>query len=105
MIPLVQSRYPLWEQKSIERGNPDHERVVHGLAETPHAWRAQLVTSVITAEPQAIAAAGDRARGATIYNPPPLPEPHRPLLHGPLPPHRPTPKWLPRWLKLVSLQG
>ncbi|MCC7372167.1 MAG: cbb3-type cytochrome c oxidase subunit I [Chloroflexi bacterium] len=55
VIPLVQSRYPLWEQKSIERGDPDHERVVRGLAQTPHAWRAQLITSVIAAEPQAIA--------------------------------------------------
>ena len=32
-----------------------YERVVHGLAESPTAWRAQLVTSVVTAEPQAIA--------------------------------------------------
>jgi cytochrome c oxidase subunit I+III len=55
VIPIVQSRYPLWEHKELYRGNPDYERVVHGLAESPTAWRAQLVTSVVTAEPQAIA--------------------------------------------------
>ena len=55
VIPIVASRYPLWEQESIERGKPEYERVVHGLAEAPTAWRAQLVTSVVTAEPQALA--------------------------------------------------
>ncbi len=55
VIPIVQSRYPLWEQKDIGSGDPEYERVVHGLAESPTAWRAQLVTSVFTAEPRAIA--------------------------------------------------
>ena len=55
VIPIVESRYPLWEQKSLERGKPEYERVVHGLAESPVTWRAQLVTSAVTAEPQAIA--------------------------------------------------
>jgi cytochrome c oxidase subunit I+III len=54
VVPIVQSRYPLWEQKSITSGNPNYERVVYGLAQSPTEWRAQLVTSVITAEPQAI---------------------------------------------------
>jgi cytochrome c oxidase subunit I+III len=54
VVPIVASRYPLWEQERLDRGNPEYERVVHGLAESPTAWRAQLVTSAITAEPQAI---------------------------------------------------
>jgi cytochrome c oxidase subunit I+III len=56
-IPLVRSRYPLWEQPRLDEGapeQPEHERVVRGLAESPSGWRAQLVTSVVTAEPQAI---------------------------------------------------
>jgi cytochrome c oxidase subunit I+III len=54
VVPIVSSRYPLWEQKQLDRGDLEYERIVHGLAESPTAWRAQLVTSAITAEPQAI---------------------------------------------------
>jgi cytochrome c oxidase subunit I+III len=60
VIPVVSSRYPLWEQPHLDAGDPQdagarrHERIVHGLAERPTGWRAQLVTSVVTAEPQAI---------------------------------------------------
>jgi cytochrome c oxidase subunit I+III len=54
-FPIVHSRYPLWEQASLDRGDPEHERIVRGLAESPTEWRAQIVTSVVTAEPQAIA--------------------------------------------------
>jgi cytochrome c oxidase subunit I+III len=54
VIPIVNSRYPLWDQPTLERGDPRHERIVHGLADSPTAWRAQLITSAVTAEPQAI---------------------------------------------------
>jgi cytochrome c oxidase subunit I+III len=53
-IPLVSSRYPLWQQESLARGDPHHEQIVAGLAESPDSWRAGLITSVLDAEPQAI---------------------------------------------------
>ena len=62
-IPIVQSRYPLWEQHALDRGSAEQERVVRGLAETPDAWRAQLVTGAVTAEPQAIV----RLSGPSIW--------------------------------------
>ena len=59
-IPLVRSRYPLWEQPRLdgERSGAGQQHEARGscrLAESPTGWRAQLVTSVVTAEPQAIA--------------------------------------------------
>jgi cytochrome c oxidase subunit I+III len=62
-IPIVRTRYPLWEQERLDAGDPRYERAVRGLAESPTAWRAQLVTSVVTAEPQAIV----RLSGPSIW--------------------------------------
>ncbi len=50
----MNTRYPLWQQDSLERGDPRQERVARGLAEYPTTWRAAVVTSVVDAEPQAI---------------------------------------------------
>jgi cytochrome c oxidase subunit I+III len=75
-IPLVYTRYPLWQQPSLDGESPgagrseaeadvraSAERAVRGLAVSPAAWRAQLVTSVVTAEPQAIV----RLSGPSIW--------------------------------------
>jgi len=66
IIPVIRSRYPLWEQRALNGDAPEHadaERIVQGLAQSPTAWRAQLVTSVLTAEPQAIV----RLSGPSIW--------------------------------------
>jgi heme/copper-type cytochrome/quinol oxidase subunit 3 len=54
VLPVVSSRYPLWEQPRLDAGDPRYERIVRGLGESPTGWRAQLITSVLTAEPQAV---------------------------------------------------
>jgi hypothetical protein len=54
VIPIVRSRYPMWEQERLDVGSPREERIVHGLAERPATWRAALVTSPVDAEPAAI---------------------------------------------------
>ena len=54
VVPIVRSRYPLWDQARLDEGDPRHERIVRGLAESPAEWRAQLITTALTAEPQAI---------------------------------------------------
>ncbi len=53
-IPIVHSRYPLWEQEHLTGGPKRYQEIVQGLARTPSTWRAQVVTSVVDAEPQAI---------------------------------------------------
>jgi cytochrome c oxidase subunit I+III len=63
VLPIVRSRYPLWEQKRLDEGDAAQEGAVRGLAESPTAWRAQLVTNVVTAEPQAIV----RLAGPSIW--------------------------------------
>jgi cytochrome c oxidase subunit I+III len=62
-IPIVRSRYPLWEQRSLDRGTAQEERVVRGLAESPAGWRAQVVTGALDARPQAIV----RLAGPSIW--------------------------------------
>jgi cytochrome c oxidase subunit I+III len=54
-LPVVTSRYPLWQQDRLDRGDPRHERLVRGLAESPTTWRATVVVSVLDGEPQSIA--------------------------------------------------
>jgi cytochrome c oxidase subunit I+III len=53
-IPIVRSRYPLWQQDSLRRGPEFEEQLVDGLSHTPINWRAQVITSVLDATPQAI---------------------------------------------------
>lgn len=52
-IPIVRSRYPLWQQESVEVGDEPSERIVRGLARSPTDYRAIAITSVADAEPEA----------------------------------------------------
>jgi cytochrome c oxidase subunit I+III len=54
-IPIVRSRYPLWEQADLRSGDPHTERLVQALAEAPRTWRATFVTSLVSAEIQGLA--------------------------------------------------
>ena len=53
-LPVVRSRYPLWD--TAEQPAPDarSQHIVQGLAGWPLRWRAALVTSVTYAQPQEI---------------------------------------------------
>jgi cytochrome c oxidase subunit I+III len=54
LIPVVRSRYPLWERGRAADGDGTAERLVRALVERPTAWRAGLVTTVFDARAQAI---------------------------------------------------
>ncbi|MGH2351291.1 MAG: cbb3-type cytochrome c oxidase subunit I [Chloroflexota bacterium] len=62
-FPIVRSRYPLWEQESLDRGPERYEGLVQGMAQAPSTWRAQIVTTVLDARPQAIT----RLSGPSIW--------------------------------------
>jgi cytochrome c oxidase subunit I+III len=53
-IPIVRSRYPLWQQDGLDRGDRRTEQIVEGLRSAPTTWRATVVTSLVHAEPEAI---------------------------------------------------
>ncbi|MGE3912345.1 MAG: cytochrome c oxidase subunit I, partial [Chloroflexota bacterium] len=53
-IPIVRSRYPLWQQGNLEDGDERTVRLVKALAQAPTSWRATFVTSMLTAEIQGI---------------------------------------------------
>ena len=53
-IPIVRSRYPLWEQDGLRTGDERTVRLVNALAESPKTWRATFVTSLLGAEIQGI---------------------------------------------------
>ncbi|MGE5137814.1 MAG: cbb3-type cytochrome c oxidase subunit I [Rudaea sp.] len=52
-IPIVQTRHPLWDQERLDAGNDKTVGLVGRLAEWP-AWRAALVTSTLSSEPEAV---------------------------------------------------
>ena len=52
--PVVSSRYPLWEQADLTEGPERHRRLAQELESAPSRYRATLVTSVVSAEPQAL---------------------------------------------------
>lgn len=54
VIPIVHSRDPLWTQQRLDEGDPETERIVHGMAEQPAHFRAGLSTSALDARPEAI---------------------------------------------------
>ena len=53
-IPIVSSRYPLWEQSDLDAGDPETMRAVASLAEAPTSWRATFVSSVVEARIEGI---------------------------------------------------
>jgi cytochrome c oxidase subunit I+III len=54
-IPVVRSRYPLWEQSDLWPHDPVLARQLEDLDGRPARWRGALVVSVLDANPQAIA--------------------------------------------------
>jgi cytochrome c oxidase subunit I+III len=54
VLPIVQSRHPLWEQEDLHRGEPEVERFVHGISEWPLRWRAALIIHTGSARPQEV---------------------------------------------------
>jgi cytochrome c oxidase subunit I+III len=53
-IPIVRSRYPLWEQDRLDQGDERTVQLVQALARAPQSWRGTFVTSLLTAEIQGI---------------------------------------------------
>jgi cytochrome c oxidase subunit I+III len=53
-IPVVSSRYPLWEQPSLASGDGRNLAIVQGMARKPETWRGTVVTSVLDAQPHGI---------------------------------------------------
>ncbi|MBW3618714.1 MAG: cytochrome c oxidase subunit I [Actinobacteria bacterium] len=54
VVPIVHSRHPLWDQDELDRGDPNLERFVRGLAEWPLKWRAAVVVGTADARPQEV---------------------------------------------------
>ncbi|HJQ76107.1 MAG TPA: cbb3-type cytochrome c oxidase subunit I [Acidimicrobiia bacterium] len=52
--PIVRSRHPLWDQDDLHEGEEDDERLVHAMSQWPLQWRAALITSTGSAEPEEI---------------------------------------------------
>jgi cytochrome c oxidase subunit I+III len=52
-IPIVSSRHPLWEEK-VPAVNPHTEKLLDVLEHYPRAYRSQLVTTAIDAEPEEV---------------------------------------------------
>jgi cytochrome c oxidase subunit I+III len=53
-LPIVTSRHPLWDQKRLDEGDEKLVSLVRDLAQWPQTWRAQIVTSALTARPQEV---------------------------------------------------
>jgi cytochrome c oxidase subunit I+III len=54
VIPVVRSRHPLWDQKSIHEGDERSLKLVHALAKWPLSWRAAVVTSTLEGQPKEV---------------------------------------------------
>jgi cytochrome c oxidase subunit I+III len=54
VIPVVRSRHPLWDQKSIHEGDERSLKLVHALAQWPLSWRAAVVTSTLEGRPKEV---------------------------------------------------
>ncbi|HEX7022269.1 MAG TPA: cytochrome c oxidase subunit I [Trueperaceae bacterium] len=52
--PIVTSRYPRWQQDSLADGSARDRRTANAMSAAPTDYRATLVTSVVSADPQAI---------------------------------------------------
>jgi cytochrome c oxidase subunit I+III len=49
--PIVRSRHPLWDQRELNRGDPQLERFVRGIGQWPLRWRAAVVVGTADARP------------------------------------------------------
>jgi hypothetical protein len=54
VFPIVHTRSPLWEQASLEEGDPETVRLVHVLEQSPTDYRATLVTSLVEGIPEGV---------------------------------------------------
>ncbi|MEZ4711724.1 MAG: cytochrome c oxidase subunit I [Caldilineaceae bacterium] len=55
-LPVVRSRYPLWEQESVHPGGKEDRvaKLMDAVSHYPIRWRGALTTSAIDAQPQEI---------------------------------------------------
>ena len=53
-LPIVRSRYPLWDQESIFEGEEQVEKLLKALSAWPLNWRAALTTSALEARPEEV---------------------------------------------------
>lgn len=53
-LPIITSRHPMWDQKRLDEGSEKLVILVKDLAQWPQTWRAQIVTSALTAQPQEV---------------------------------------------------
>ncbi|MGI9018317.1 MAG: cbb3-type cytochrome c oxidase subunit I [Euzebya sp.] len=51
VMPIVQSRHPLWDQDDLHSGPTEIEKLVRGMGEWPLKWRAALVVGTADARP------------------------------------------------------
>lgn len=54
IAPVIQSRHPLWDQKSLHSGDPKVEAFVRDMAHWPLRWRAALITRTADGAPEEV---------------------------------------------------
>lgn len=54
VLPIVRSRHPLWDQDSLEDGDPHLQRFVRGLSQWPLRWRAAAIVGTGDGRPQEV---------------------------------------------------
>jgi cytochrome c oxidase subunit I+III len=54
ILPIVHSRYPLWDQENLAEGPKATQKLVQAMGRWPLKWRAALVTSALDAKPEEI---------------------------------------------------
>jgi cytochrome c oxidase subunit I+III len=54
LLPVVHSRHPLWDQRSLRPEHPDAARELRTLDAAPGGWRGSLCVSVLDARPVAV---------------------------------------------------
>lgn len=52
VLPYVHSRYPLWEQKTLDTRDPATEKLLQDMASYPLDWRSQIAISALEAKPE-----------------------------------------------------
>ena len=54
VLPVVQSRHPLWDQDTLEGGDRELRRFVGSFAQWPLRWRAALIVRATDARPEEV---------------------------------------------------
>lgn len=62
-LPVVRSRYPLWDQADFEATDEQTRRIIDATTNWPTEWRGQLASSPLDAVPQELF----RVAGASIW--------------------------------------